>query len=490
MPSLISIAYVGSFDPHQETKSLWTNTFATLLDSSGLGAKIPAVSKALSLVARNVVEFILSLSWERRKQSIAIIRDLLVSFPDSALEGIVGSFIAALLSQLKSVPWVGQEQALECIAEIVGKMPNHVQFHSAHPGGILDLSSLLSVSFSSVQDFLSKGSSDLQSQLEAILAGNVSSEAFLDNQSWIFFPLGFTEIIYHEFERKDNDFKFSAARSLSLIPWSKASTASCDIFSGIMVKLITKACLNPRPIAVVGEDSKPSAASPVVAPAATVVPSVAAKRTMGNNALFGNRYGSAPPPARPMKRPASAAVVEAPQTPAMPGTNADAGKQADRNIIAGRPASMDAAVRMFLVETMTSAWPSYVIASSGIQEHLTSTADKLFLWMDECFAEEVWSVRKATVKLLGTIATHQQLPQSSLAHFLSLLQKAFQEPKYTKVRLEVLEALRLIVTGVNRLALKADQEERIRDFVRLGATDTQPSILEAASKLQHQLLNF
>lgn len=488
IPSLISIAYVGSFDPHQETKSLWIDTFASLLDTTGLGAKVPAISKALSIIARSIVDFLLNLSWERRKQSISIIRDLLISLPDKTLEPFLGSLIAALLSQLKHVPWIGQEQALECIAEIVEKMPNNIQFNLDHPGYILTLPSVLVVSIDNVQDFLSRGSSDLQAQLESILASDTSSDAFLCQQ-WTFYPVTFAELLFQEFDRKENDFKFAAARSLSLVPWSKASAGICQPFSGVMEKLIARARLLPRRLSAEIESSQSKVSNLVGIPVSSAPSAAIAKRTLGNSALFGNRYGSAPFPARPLKRPAPTPSSIADSLQAAPTPSADARKLSDRDL-AGRPADTDAAVRMYLLEAMTCAWQSYLEAFVDSHEQLMNIVDQLLAWMDECFGEEVWSVRKVSVKLLGAIVTNTVLPDTSLVHVLSLLQKAFQEPKYTKVRLEVLETLRVMIAGVNRVALKANQGENIRSFVRVGATDTQPSILEATSKLQHQLLNF
>jgi hypothetical protein len=163
------------------------------------------------------------------------------------------------------------------------------------------------------------------------------------------------------------------------------------------------------------------------------------------------------------------------------------------NTVAGRDTSMDPAYRMFLIDCISQGWSAVLaseLQSEEVVQSLRSLISVLLQWTEDCLSEEVWSVRKSSILLVGNMASRSTLTSEQSASAMSIMRRAFQEPKFVKVKLAVLEALGMVMNGVNRASLKLHHNEDISYIIRQATTDTQPSILEAAAKLQLLLLNF
>jgi hypothetical protein len=494
--NLLSTAYIGSCDPDAATKALWTETFAVALETTGVGSKISALRRSTLPLTRGILELSLSMSWDRRKQAIAIVNDLLASLPWSALDECFAKIIVGLLCNLRATAWQGQELVLECLSNILSKAEKHFQFDNDHKDKAISIllsnQSMFEVNLTDVEEFQSKTSGELQDKLRELLQLD-KSDNVLCSSHWSISPTAYIKLFLYEIERTEADYRFCAARALSIFPWDKVNDDPA-IFNNLLRKVIDVGKLQHKPRAQ-------SSLSPPLAPVSVPVKSspAPAKTTMGNAALFGNRYGPSKPPSRPLKRTAPIQLTK-PSPPSSSGANVTGERNGETtevvsppavslstNTIAGRTSNMDPAFRMFLIDSLSAAWPSSTTLSDPSSMEIVPS---LLLWIEDCIQEEVWSVRRSSVALLGNILNKTAMSEQQLHTILSVLYKSFQEPKFVKVKLAVLDALEKSIQGENRVLIQRVGMDELRTIVRQATTDSQPSVLEAAAKLQHSLLNM
>ncbi|KAJ1432761.1 hypothetical protein B484DRAFT_478556 [Ochromonadaceae sp. CCMP2298] len=147
--------------------------------------------------------------------------------------------------------------------------------------------------------------------------------------------------------------------------------------------------------------------------------------------------------------------------------------------------------------------PASTSASTG---GLSAAAKHLLAWALGVMRSEVWSVRKAAVQLVGALctastaaATHDDEPTTTLSLLLTpaqleqalgVLGAGMQEQKFTKVRVEALRSLQLLLSGANREALDLNEslKQMVRELIRTASADSHPNILEAVVKVQNAWL--
>jgi len=174
----------------------------------------------------------------------------------------------------------------------------------------------------------------------------------------------------------------------------------------------------------------------------------------------------------------------------------------------------DPAFRMMIVECMYKGWPKDLSALDNTSlsslslspiEIVIYIVSELIAWMYNAVEKEMWSVRRVVMQLIGAIESCSGLNNyinndesvtrdaaidvynSHRERSMKLLKKGMDEQKYSQIRVEALKSLERILKSNNSslFSFKDVVREDIRDMIRAASQDSQPSILEAAARLQN-----
>lgn len=522
---LLSTAFVGSEEIEEEVREQWSLTFSAVLETTGVGSKIMAIRRAVVPITRHATLLLLSLSWERRRQATGIVRELLANMAWPLLAPNMGRVLAALWSTMRSNAWQGQEEVLECLSLILakagdvtgekcGSVANQLSYNLDSPAIALLLNSdflpcPLRLEISEIGDALFQSSS-LQDELRALFQANRSPN-FLCTADWTMNPRAFLLYFARELSRKETDYRLAAARAMVAVPWTLFRSTMPEACRAVVPTFIQTAQLRALPRNT-QEDFDDVLSSSVRRPRIVVKDKLAANgnRGLATAALFGHRYGSSysvshfhqsQPGTRSLKRAASdqdsasesdrkeADDVDISNAPSSSGSDDNNGKSVsaggNSSSYAGRSGSMDPVYRMHLIDALTGAWVS--LEGDVEQEQLMKG---LISWAMDSMREEVWSVRRATLHLLGAIGGRTFLPADLIAGLLDCIQLALQEPKFAKVKVAAFNALESCLLGESAKEILALQGERVRTFARAGVLDSQPQVLEVAARLQQLLLRL
>eukprot|EP01039_Chlorochromonas_danica_P009844 gene9844-10889_t len=533
---LLSTAFVGSEEIEEEVREQWSQTFSAVLETTGVGSKVMAIRRAVVPITRHAALLLLSLSWERRRQATGIVRELLANMAWPLLAPNMGRVLAALWSTMRCNAWQGQEEVLECLSLILAKAgnvtgeecgasaANQFSYNLDSPPIALLLNSdslprPLRLEISETGDALFQSSS-LQEELRALFQANRDPN-FLCTTDWTMNPRAFLLYFAHELSRKEADYRLAAARAMVAVPWTlfrSTIPAACRAIVPILIQL---AQLRARP-RITQEDSDEMLSSSARRPRIVVKEKSAANanRGLATAALFGHRYGSSysakhlhqsQPTSRSLKRAASdqdsasepdsantttageeAGDVDISNVPSSNGGLDNNGKsvsvEESSASYAGRRGSMDPVYRMHLIDALTGAWVS--LEGNMEQEQEKQLMKDLISWAMDSMREEVWSVRRATLHLLGAIGGRTLLPADLIAGLLDCIQLALQEPKFAKVKIAAFNALESCLQGESAKEVLALQGERVRTFARNGVLDSQAQVLEVAARLQQLLLRL
>jgi hypothetical protein len=539
--NLLSCAFIGRHDTDPECKVVWEATWESALSASGAGTKLSALMQMLPNVLELVRAMCLERSWHRRAQAIRVLRDVISSLPEdimarelSAIPAQVTGLLRALLGLLPGPIWTGQAAVLEAISELMSKYPSCIEiagWNGADLANLVVLHGTDSVGGDrvTVAEVTSPGL--LQRVLDSLdTTGNTAGaeRAVLPEAgeaTWRMNLLGWAVVLVHEARRgnkgsgtvHESEYRLAAAHAVSLLPWQRvcATQAGVRLFLTVL-PLLFRQCGIP-PFGVV--QSTVADAVPANENATKAENNRRNKRTLGNAALFGVRYGTSKesaPRARTAPRAASADILEPipdnsvvmgsgamPQQNLEPSSvlddaNADGAAHteeeqdmdvevgADRDSPEGGeaspaameeptptgPASAEATPTapsveythkhppvyfLSFLDALTRAWPTAKVPLDGTtQDVLIVYAAHVLSWADIVMHSEVWSVRRAALQLLGTLCGAGHVPGIASARVLAVIEAGIQEAKYAKVRVEALRTLMAVLQSPLRSAIDAD----------------------------------
>lgn len=337
---LIACTYVGTSDTNPEAQEVWSKLWPEVLSGSATGTKSAALLRVLPIIIKLLCTLLSDLAWDKRKQAVAVIADLMASLPSQHISSHLGSIVEALLRSIPGQIWSGQAIVLETVATIVTK---------CFPSGSLDFSlsvhSLLvarhSVSavkessesrVTAVQDTPADVRyDDILTVKDAIIKKTVTpsgSDAMqldtteialriemfqdastlplgetttlteerwkgdTDGGTWTLSLRGLISLLLHETKRGDREYRLSAAKALSSLPWAIISSnpKGRRVFKEYVAVF---ACLGGVRPPVTLSDMSSSAGDHAVVTAVDKqdLRGDKRKRHQTNSAMFGSRYG-------------------------------------------------------------------------------------------------------------------------------------------------------------------------------------------------------
>lgn len=513
---LLAISFVGTLDSESAVAEEWSDCFASALDVSGTGTKYSAILKSFTYLSVIIPVLMLDPMWEKRKQAVRIVQELVNhgSFPFQ--QSNLAMVIASMLLQLPGSIWTGQNLILDCLGELLAKVNvdeafgntlNHgevIKISSKTTSGSCDVSFTLNLpEITLTEEHRYEYIKSLQLQLHSLCLQDLKQELQDVNitQQWTVNLAALVELLIREAQRGNNDYRLSGAHCLSLVPWeflvrsqSNNLESTIDTFQRLGQLYLTP----PKP--------------PVeTVLASTTKPSSTLTSFNANAMMFGSRYGttSASSSSSSSNRPKKVAKVSvtddstdaASNQPMQPQVDQDSSPMlapSSSNVSdslmsssASSSAPMSApAYRMYFVICLTKIWAASVDSLPTM--NLLTPRINLFLTAAQGIVEQdVWSMRKVVIQLIATICKVSVLEGEQLSIVLKILEKGLNEPKYTQVKLAALEGIEKSLSGVNAVAIMSDSKnaEKVRSFVRKASTDSQPTVLEAAAKLQNVLLS-
>ena len=144
---------------------------------------------------------------------------------------------------------------------------------------------------------------------------------------------------------------------------------------------------------------------------------------------------------------------------------------------------------IYYLECLLRGWPkdSSVSSNSSVDSLLKECLQHILDWAQHCMHNAVWSVRKAAVQLVGAVCSARLVHDTQCETALLIVELALNEQKFIKVRGEALKSLALLLQSANRVTIDNNEslKSRVRDLIRNASTDSQPTILEAVSKVQN-----
>jgi hypothetical protein len=342
---LLACTYVGNSDTNRDAQEVWTKLWPEVLSGSTTGTKTAALLRVLPIIVKLVIVLLSDLAWDKRKQAVAVIADLTVSLSSNHLSPCMGGVVEALLRSIPGRIWTGQAEALETFSAVVSK---------CYPTGNIDLfapaTNLLVMRFLPSDNCgdskkvkekeeisedrrdeivfnldnaivkkssLSSGTDSQQLDTAAIALSIEIAEVdyfsilkcrYIDPSPeskkepgsevhvWRLSLQGLITLLLHEAQRGDREYRLSAARALSTLPWTAMSSVpeGRKVFLLFVSEFARLGGVMPRPVA--SDDASEAASSSVV----KLLPIVSEKldikderrkRQQTNSAMFGSRYG-------------------------------------------------------------------------------------------------------------------------------------------------------------------------------------------------------
>jgi hypothetical protein len=333
---LLACTYVGTSDTSREAQEVWTKLWPEVLSGSTTGTKTAALLRVLPIIVNLVVVLLSDLSWDKRKQAVAVIADLTVSLSNSQLSPCMGGVVEALLGCISGRIWTGQAEALETLSAVVSKCypvaatnlhakrslssdncgdsgKNRVTEQTReHPSGDsrdvafnLDKTIVKKPSVMSVTDSMHLDTAVIALSIDLSEADNFNTiisrctDSLSENKNIHVLKLslqGLITLLLHEAQRGDREYRLSAARALSTLPWTAMSSVpeGRRIFSLFVSEFARLGGVTPRPAK--SDEASEAANSSIVKSLLTVSEKVdikdeRRKRQQTNSAMFGSRYG-------------------------------------------------------------------------------------------------------------------------------------------------------------------------------------------------------
>jgi hypothetical protein len=547
--NLLCCALVGSHDSDVECKTVWEGTLDAALTASGAGTKVSAILRTLPLVLDAVRRMCLELSWLRRAQAVRLLRDVIGCVPAGSLiaglrthDAQVTALLQSLLQLIPGPIWGEQASVLEAVSELMSKCHTFVEFGCAPTGA--DLANLPVCQSGAgtkivVADLCGGGLlNNIVSSMAMPSSNSITNTPYLDLSTGpkLHFQ-GWVVVLVHESRRgaktdsnvAETEYRIAAARALSLLPWQHlcASTDGVDTLHSLLPVLCKQAGIPPYGVL---PSASPAAADTGNADAAAKQEgSRRNKRTLGNDALFGVRYdtkqakdvstaaksnrSSSTPTAQvedALQALAPAAATDEPMaveaedaSDAQTHRTDPAGEEVPGNETGEVAMAVDASTSSYVefthkhppvyylsyLESLCRAWPKLDAEppSSHLRDTFVECAEHILAWAEIIMRAEVWSVRRAAVQLLGVVTVAGHLATPNAPRLLGIVELAMGEQKYAKLRVEALRTLALILQSPLRVVVSEDTvlTERVRSVIRTASTDSQPTILEAVSKVQN-----
>lgn len=345
---LLACTYVGTSDTNREAQEVWTKLWPEVLSGSTTGTKTAALLRVLPIIVKLVVVLLSDLAWDKRKQAVAVIADLTVSLSSNHLSPCMGSVVEALLRSIPGRIWTGQAEALETLSAVVSKcyttgnidlfapatnllvkrfLPSwsstdigtdrEKENVTEHPCGdyreeiiftldnaIIKKSSLLSTTES---QHLDTAAIALSIEISEADYFNTLKSRYTDsspeskkegskNHVWRLSLEGLITLLLHEAQRGDREYRLSAARALSQLPWTAMSSVpeGRKVFSLFVSEFARLGGVTPRPVesdeSVESANLNISKLLPIVNEKLDIKDE-RRKRQQTNSAMFGSRYG-------------------------------------------------------------------------------------------------------------------------------------------------------------------------------------------------------
>ena len=252
-----------------EAQEIWTKLWPEALSGCAIGTKIAGLSRVLPIIVKLVCMLLQDLSWDKRKQAIAVISDLAISLDSKLLSPCMGEVIESLLRSIPGQIWNGQANALESLSIVVNKCyhtgnvdltasknnllcqrtsiseieenkssDQHVRNNFSNEviftledaikkksiqlddeSTILNTTAIamrLEISAASASSSTSSSSSNMQSTCSITTV----NEKVTTSKMWIISLHDLVTLFLNETSRGDKDYRLSAARALSSLPWA------------------------------------------------------------------------------------------------------------------------------------------------------------------------------------------------------------------------------------------------------------------------------
>jgi hypothetical protein len=104
-----------------EAQAVWGKVWPETLSGSSTGTKITALIRVLPVIETGVCALLSDLSWARRRQGVAVLKDLTKSLGSTHLSPSVGVVVELLLGLIPGQVWNGQAQTLEVLTALMSK---------------------------------------------------------------------------------------------------------------------------------------------------------------------------------------------------------------------------------------------------------------------------------------------------------------------------------------------------------------------------------
>lgn len=545
---ILSCSYIGSFDLDASTKDTWAKTFSEALSMSGMGTKSYAINKAITIVIGTIKTFLVDTSWLRRSQALLVLKDIIqsVRFSDLEISEVIPMLLYMIRGSVWSGKSLLLETIVEILLQnkdnFVSNSETKILFISGETkdfvaSQVMDANAnndstfilttddlLVKKEFQNVMVSVADDDTETSSFAISKTGSEQSKDSIISRLTkkpfWTVNVINLVSVLLRESQKSDKDYRFAAAKALALFPWNYLSSKFTKLLRVFisqfrdMAGAYTNLLQNVQPIenAVITESDRKRRSTASSRPA-----------TKQKTAFyFGNRYANATPP---IPSTTDKNLI----APPLVGLTTDNSNEmvianvADSSIVVETsteleenyqemvtsveneskhgnivddsindeavPVTMktarveDPAFRLQFINCIARCWPpidSMDSDSKVPQEDIVDLIDWTFLVMKH----EVWSIRKAALELVGTIAKLETLAETTIGIVISVISLAMQESKYTKVKVEGVKALGNLITGPNKSMIKEQFSNRIRLIIREASTDGQPSILEAVAVVQ------
>ena len=268
--------YLGGYDTNPEAQEVWAKLWPEVLSGCATGTKISALLRVLPIIVKLVCTLLLDLSWNKRKQAVAVLSDLIVSLNSKELSPYMGGMVESLLRSIPGQIWNGQGQAIEALAMVINKcfQTDNIDlkmskdnllcqrtyknkneentFSDENKTNEFDDEIIFTLMDAKIKKLILptaeslildttaiainmelNSSSYIQSNQNQFISAN---DKFDKNKTWIVSLKGLINLLLYETSRGDRDYRLSAAKALSLLPWINItlSLEGQEIFSSFV----------------------------------------------------------------------------------------------------------------------------------------------------------------------------------------------------------------------------------------------------------------
>jgi hypothetical protein len=330
------------------------------------------------------------------------------------------------------------------------------------------------------EKFLNYSLSELQESVVALTGLTVrKQDTSLTSLRWKININALISLLLSELKRSDSNYCLIVSQCLSSLPWKEIIANNPAIYWNHFPAFIAITELNYQEKEVVS--SNPESEKKVAETEVKKPPPAPAVNKQAF--LFGNRYGTSAAPTKPHSRPIVPKQPQASTTTPPAATPTTTEPATKKRRISTSPYSP--ALRMHIIEMLSKGWNNQSVPETIQKEFPLSL---LLKNLCDFYDEEVWSLKKSFLKLLGAIGSISVLSAEQLEVLFTVIEKSQLENKYVQVKLMGLECVQSLLLGVNASEVKREQspfQERISNVLRKASSDTQPLVLEFVAKLKN-----